>query len=72
MAETGGGEAIVQGQCVTLRLTTAQRETVRAATGKTIEALNMPVSELEERATDATGLSERDEALVWECLNPYP
>ena len=62
----------MQGQCVTLRLTTAQREAVRAATGRTIEAISLPVTELEERATDTTGLSERDEALVWECLNPYP
>ena len=62
----------MQGQCVTLRLTTAQREAVRAATGKAIEAISLPVTELEDHAADATGLSERDEALVWECLNPYP
>jgi len=69
---TGSSEVNVEDKCVTLRLTPAQREAVREATGKAIEAISLPVTELEDRASDATGLSERDEALVWECLNPYP
>jgi len=62
----------VDDKCVTLRLTPAQREAVREATGKSIEAISLPVTELEDRAADTARLSERDEAMVWECLNPYP
>lgn len=59
-------------KCVTLRLTEAQRKAVREATGKAIEAISLPVAELEDRAADTAALPDQDEALVWECLNPYP
>lgn len=62
----------MQDKCVTLRLTAAQREAVREATGKSIEAISLPVTELDERAANTAALSDQDEALVWECLNPYP
>jgi len=45
---------------------------VREATGKSIEAISLPVTELDERAANTAALSDQDEALVWECLNPYP
>jgi hypothetical protein len=69
---TGSSEASVEDKCVTLRLTPAQREAVREATGKSIEAISLPVTELEGRAADTAELPDHDEALVWECLNPYP
>lgn len=59
-------------RCVTLRLTEAQREAVREATGREIEAISVPAAELEDLATDTDAMEDRDEVLVWECLNPYP
>ena len=60
-------------QCITIRLTEAQREVVREATGNEIETLTLPLDDLEKFATGRHALSERDEeAIVWECLNPYP
>ncbi len=60
-------------KCITLRLTDAQRDVVREATGKDIDALTLPLDELEEFATGGHVMSEREEeAIVWECLNPYP
>jgi hypothetical protein len=63
----------VQGKCITLRLTEAQRKVVQDATGEEIEALSLPLDEITEYAADPTVLSTREaEAVVWECLNPYP
>ena len=59
-------------KCVTLRLTEAQRKAVREATGKEISAISVPATELEDLATDTRAMTDQDEALVWECLNPYP
>jgi hypothetical protein len=63
----------VQGKCITLRLTDAQKEAVRAVTGKAIDAVTLEVDELEGRAAkaDPEAVPEAD-AIVWECLNPYP
>jgi len=62
----------VADKCVTLRLTEAQRKAVREATGKEISAISVPATELEDLATDTRAMTDQDEALVWECLNPYP
>lgn len=59
-------------KCVTLRLTEAQRKAVREVTGKEISAISVPATELEDLATDTRAMTDQDEALVWECLNPYP
>jgi hypothetical protein len=62
----------VADKCVTLRLTEAQRKAVREVTGKEISAISVPATELEDLATDTRAMTDQDEALVWECLNPYP
>ncbi len=60
-------------QCITLRLTDAQREVVREATGRDIDIVTLPLDALQRYATGQHVLSEREEeAIVWECLNPYP
>ena len=63
----------MEGKCITLRLTEAQRKVVENATGQQVEALTLPLHEIEEYAADPTALSAREEeAFIWECLNPYP
>jgi hypothetical protein len=56
-----------------LKLTDTQRDAVREATGKAVETVTLDVDALEERAA---GVDERVgpevDAIVWECLNPYP
>ena len=63
----------MQPKCITLRLTDAQKAAIREATGKSIDAVSLEVDELEDRAVslDTKGVPEAD-AIVWECLNPYP
>jgi hypothetical protein len=63
----------VPGTCLTLRLTPEQRAAVLKATGVDGDALVLPVADLETRVADASDtLGPDEEALVWECLNPYP
>lgn len=63
----------MESKCITLRLTEAQRKVVEDATGETIEALTLPLDEIGNHVADPTVLSQRDEeAIIWECLNPYP
>ena len=60
-------------KCSTLRLTEAQRDVVREATGRDIDIVTLPLDDLEKFSTGQHVLAERDEeAIVWECLNPYP
>ncbi|NIS65088.1 MAG: hypothetical protein GTO05_08010, partial [Gemmatimonadales bacterium] len=41
--------------------------------GHDVEALTIPVDELEERAVHSDEVTKVEEdAVVWECLNPYP
>jgi len=63
----------VADRCITLKLTETQRDAVEQATGKRIEAVTLAVDELERRAAPPNdgAVSEAD-AIVWECLNPYP
>jgi hypothetical protein len=64
---------IVVDKCITLRLTETQRRAVRDILGHDVEALTIPVAELEERAIVPDEVSQADDdAVVWECLNPYP
>lgn len=60
-------------ECITLRLTETQRRAVQDLLGRDVEALTIPVRELEERVVepDQVAKAEQD-AAVWECLNPYP
>lgn len=60
-------------KCITLRLTETQRRAVRDILGHDVEALTIPVDELEARAVAPEEIAQVDEdAVVWECLNPYP
>lgn len=60
-------------KCITLRLTETQRRAVRDILGHDVEALTIPVSELEERVVVPDEVSQvDDDAVVWESLNPYP
>ncbi len=63
----------MQPKCITLKLTAAQQEAVLAATGKAVYTVTLEVDALENRATgsDEAAVPESD-AVVWECLNPYP
>lgn len=60
-------------QCITIRLTQAQREAIRDATGKDVKAISVQAGELDGRAVDPEALpSVTEDQLIWECLNPYP
>ena len=63
----------MQPKCIMLKLTDAQREAVRNATGKTVDTVTVEVDALEDRATASDeGTVQDADAIVWECLNPYP
>lgn len=63
----------MESRCITLRLTDAQRRVVEDATGREITALTLPLDELQEFVADPKTLATREEeAVIWECLNPYP
>jgi hypothetical protein len=60
-------------ECITIRLTPEQQEAIRAVTGREARTLTIPVDQLGDRVAEReadTGANE--DALVWECLNPYP
>lgn len=59
-------------ECVTIRLTTEQREQLRRLTGRTGEALTLHIDQLDEALVDEAEAPGEFEELVWECLNPYP
>jgi hypothetical protein len=58
--------------CVTIRLTTEQREQLKRLTGRTGEALVLHTDQLDELLVDEPEAQGEFEELVWECLNPYP
>jgi hypothetical protein len=59
-------------ECVTIRLTTEQQDQLRRLTGRTGEAINLHVDQLDEMLVDEVESPGEFEELVWECLNPYP
>jgi hypothetical protein len=59
--------------CITLRLTTEQKDQLRRLTGREGEALVLPTDQIDELLADEADLPPGEfEEMVWECLNPYP
>ena len=59
--------------CITLRLTPEQQDAIRTRTGLDGDALVLPLEELDGHLADAADAGAPDaDAIVWECLNPYP
>jgi hypothetical protein len=62
----------VPAKCITLKLTDAQMDAVREVTGKIVETVTVDVDELDDRAATSEREPSEADAIVWECLNPYP